>query len=30
VLGDIGTMLLSGSSWAINASDECRILHAES
>ncbi|MBY6261870.1 hypothetical protein EI613_08020 [Azospirillum sp. 412522] len=29
-LGDIGTMLLSGSSWAINASDECRILHAES
>ncbi|WP_042446063.1 hypothetical protein [Azospirillum sp. B510] len=29
-LGDLGTMLLSGSSWAINASDECRILHAES
>ncbi|PWC86941.1 hypothetical protein TSH100_11160 [Azospirillum sp. TSH100] len=29
-LGEIGTMLLSGSSWAINASDECRILHAES
>lgn len=28
-LGDIGTMLLAGSSWAINASDECRILHAD-
>ncbi len=28
-LGDLGAMLLSGSSWAINASDECRILHAD-
>ncbi|MBK1839231.1 hypothetical protein JHL17_17615 [Azospirillum sp. YIM B02556] len=28
-LGEMGTMLLSGSSWAINASDECRILHAD-
>ena len=28
-LGDIGTMVLAGSSWAINASDECRILHAD-
>jgi len=28
-LGDLGTMILNGSSWAINASDECRILHAE-
>ncbi|PWC89214.1 hypothetical protein [Azospirillum sp. TSO5] len=29
-LGELGTMLLGGSSWAINASDECRILHADS
>ncbi|CAO3429831.1 hypothetical protein [Azospirillum doebereinerae] len=28
-LGDLGSMALSGSSWAINASDECRILHAD-
>ncbi|WP_451985406.1 hypothetical protein [Azospirillum endophyticum] len=28
-LGEMGMMLLSGSSWAINASDECRILHAD-
>ncbi|MBP2297530.1 hypothetical protein [Azospirillum picis] len=28
-LGDLGVLLLSGSSWAINASDECRILHAD-
>ncbi|SMH52183.1 hypothetical protein [Azospirillum agricola] len=29
-LGELGTLLLNGSSWAINASDECRILHADS
>ncbi|PWC39008.1 hypothetical protein [Azospirillum sp. TSO35-2] len=29
-LGELGTALLSGTSWAINASDECRILHADS
>lgn len=28
-LGELGTVLLNGSSWAINASDECRILHAD-
>ncbi|MGF7175779.1 hypothetical protein [Azospirillum doebereinerae] len=28
-LGDLGSLALSGSSWAINASDECRILHAD-
>ncbi len=28
-LGDLGSMILTGTSWAINASDECRILHAE-
>jgi len=28
-LGDLGTMALLGSSWAINASDECRILNAD-
>ena len=29
-LGELGTMLLGGSSWAMNASDECRILNADS
>lgn len=29
-LGDLGAMALTGSSWAINASDECRILNADS
>jgi hypothetical protein len=29
-LGDLGGMALTGSSWAINASDECRILNADS
>ncbi len=28
-LGDLGTLILVGTSWAINASDECRILNAE-
>ena len=28
-LGDLGSMILTGTSWAINASDECRILNAE-
>lgn len=28
-LGELGSLILAGSSWAINASDECRILHAE-
>lgn len=27
--GVVGTMPLTGTSWAINASDECRILNAE-
>ncbi len=28
-LGELGGMALTGTSWAINASDECRILNAE-
>ncbi len=28
-LGDLGAMALTGTSWAINASDECRILNAD-